>query len=174
MKRLLVLSLVAVLGVGLLSVGAFSAQVSDNTHVSWHYTCNANIDAHNPINEGQIAPGTGGYINFNSGNTVTVTTYSNCPYKLTVDGSANTYPAGASNVLGNFELNFTAKTIGSWLYPANGSWFALTSSTRNIGKVSLGDANGSAQNWNVKYRFDANGQPAGQYRVDLTYTLTTT
>lgn len=174
MKKLLALSLLAVLSIGLLSVGVPAAQVSDDTHVSWYYTCNANIDAHTPINEGQIGPGTSGYINFNNGNSSRVTTWSNCPYELTVDGAANTYPAGTSNLLGNFDLNFTGKTVGTWLSPASTGWFPLTSGTRSVGAVSLSDADGSPHNWDVEYRFDASGQPAGQYQVDLTYTLTTT
>ena len=196
MKRLFVLSLVAVLSVGLLSVGAF-AQVnttgsddeSASTSVYWNYTgvvqCEVSIDAHNDVDLGTIET-----VNTTlESNVHSITTEGNCPYAVTVQGTGYQAPGNVgTDIFNNFELKLDSAVGPNLSYSSPGSlngWTTFSgtgnvNSTNTTNTETLGefDGNGSGNfqsaTWNMLYRYTTDEDDEnGYYQVDLEYTVST-
>jgi len=193
MKRLFVLSLVAVLSVGLLSVGAF-AQVNTtgsdeddaSTSVYWNYTgvveCEVSVDAHSNVDLGTIET-----VNTTmASNVEQVTTEGNCAYELSVQTTNFQAPGDLGNdIFDDFNLKLDAATgpnidygggsseVGNWTgFPSNGNW---NSTSRTVGEYTGNDeGNFQSATWNMLYRYETDQQDAnGYYQVDLQYTVAT-
>jgi|GEM_PF-1746773 len=189
MKRLFVLSLVAVLSVGLLSVGAFaqvntegSDQMEDSAIVSWSYSgvvqCQVNLNVHGNVNLGEIET----VNNTMTSNSVPVVTESNCAYNLSVEAIETAAPSDFSDdVLEDFQLEL-ANWSGSITSADLTGWNNLdqgdSSSTVGGNAKTVGSWNGnstgnmSSATWDMRYRYTTDNQDAnGDYSVTLQYTV---
>lgn len=189
MKRLLVLSLVAMLSVGLLSVGALGAPdpatETDNTYVEWYLDipmqCQLSIDAHEGISLGILdSIGTftaSGYAGITPPDRQ-VTTESNCEYDLNVEVMGVTAPISGMLVLEDFEMALIAdvNAVNNWTF---NDWkkFSGFLSTKKIG--SAGDNSDystiDSSTWTMDYAYTTDYDDENDYyRVDLRYTASTT
>lgn len=188
MKRLFVLSLVAVLSVGLLSVGAF-AQVntqgtddeSATTEVFWNYQgvvqCQVGLSVHSNVNLGTIET----VDSTTTSGLEQVDTEGNCAYTVNVEEYSINSPITNSNVWDDFYIrldgysgpNLTDQTSShnNWKRfnrDSNGSEWDFGKYTGN----DFGDLQSAT--WNMRYRYNTDAQDEnGEYRIYLRYTVST-
>ena len=187
MKRLFVLSLVGILSVGLLSLGAFAQvnttgedEMSDSTIVYWTYSgvvqCQVNLNVHGNVNLGEIET----VDTTMTSNTATVTTESNCPYELTVNAIGASTPSGIANnnmiddfalQLANWSGSISSADLTSW-----DSWSQVNGGEKLVGSWD-GNETGdmSSASWDMRYRYTTDPQDVnGDYSVELQYTVSNT
>ncbi len=153
MKRLSLLSLVAVLVFGLLSVGAFAAEAedSDTTRVYWYFSgqkvCAVSIDAHSNVDLGDATfQDVGGKLQKEHN---IVHTEGNCPYEVTVKAIDSHVPTGAGNLYdtnSGFRLRLDpgqsgGTTISSWGNLNSWRYFNGNLNGASFNSYKLGESN---------------------------------
>lgn len=191
MKRLFVLSLVAVLSVGLLSVGAFGqtgpdpANESDSTTVYWELNapleCDLTLNAHANINLGVLEEIETTYYASAESNSRTVNAESNCPFEINLEVEGVTAPISGSDVLEDFEINAASDTNVSRTNNSdiwNNDWYTFSSYNDPIklgdaGDDNYGDYTDADITMDYRYTTDYDDVNNETYEVDLLYTAST-
>ena len=197
MKRLFVLSLVAVLSVGLLSVGAFAQapedapDQSENTYVEWTIDapmqCSLTLDAHAGIDLGTLDEIDVNYSASGAGYGAperTITTSSNCRYNVNVEVTNVVAPISDSSVREDFFINIDQnsgphQSINSFFSDSN--WKTTSgwggNNTKLVGHAGSDADYGTVDNasWVADYMYqtDYNDVNNDAYRVNLQYTAST-
>jgi len=191
MKRLFVLSLVAVLSVGLLSVGAFAQPTpaddqSEDTYVEWTIDapmqCTLELSTHNGVNLGTLDEIDVDYsARTDASADPEVWGTSNCPYAVSVEVTSVNTPIG-TQVLEDFSINFDTQDAPTTNKQNNssywgGSWWSFNGVNDPTTFVKAGNndyASTDTDKWNVDYMYhtDYDDQNA-DYRVNLEYTAST-
>ena len=196
MKRLFVLSLVAVLSVGLLSVGVLAQapdpapDQSENTYVEWTIDapmqCSLTLDAHDGIDLGTLDEIGVSYSASGAGYgdpSRTITTSSNCAYDVNVEIASVVAPISASSVRSDFNIALTALSTSAnrSSYFNNSNWKS-TSGWGGNNNQPLGTAGDNSDygtvdtaNWVIDYQYTTDYADVNNdaYRVNLEYTAST-
>lgn len=193
MKRLFVLSLVAVLGVGLLSVGALAQQPNNtksyDTYVEWNINaplnCNLSVQAHDGVDLGTLEQVDRDYEAAAQGEPTDVTVTSNCVATLNVKATGLNVPVSNTEFFSDFLVKVkstsNAHAASSFGGPGEGNWENFTSiGSMDSASLALGEmgddsyGNSIDGTWTMDYQYHTDFDDENTYyRVNLLYTAST-